>query len=93
MENYGAVAWVQIALDLGAAFCWPILRAESPPAEDRRAAHATLWLAALCPFTAVYATTPLTEAPTLFVLSLALWAAARFQEKPGWAKRCGLRLP
>ena len=32
----------------------------------------------------VYAATPLTETPTLFVLALALWAAARFTEQPGW---------
>ena len=39
----------------------------------------TLWLAALCPFTAIYAANPLTEGPTLFALSLALWAAAPFR--------------
>ena len=85
MENYGAVAWVQIALDLGACLLLAdFARRIAPPTLKTGAAHATLWLAALCPFTAVYATTPLTEAATLFVLSLALWAAVRFQDKPGW---------
>jgi hypothetical protein len=49
------------------------------------AAHGTLWLAALCPFTAIYAAQPLTESLTLFVLALALWSAARFNEQPGWS--------
>jgi len=48
------------------------------------AAQATLWLACLCPFTAVYAAEPLTEAPTLFCIALALWAVARFQDRADW---------
>jgi hypothetical protein len=51
----------------------------------RSAALATLWLAALCPFTACYTAEPLTETPTLFVLALAMWAMARFREEPKWA--------
>jgi hypothetical protein len=50
---------------------------------------ATLWLAALCPFTAFYSVVPLTEAPTLFAIALALWAAARFRARPGWACALG----
>jgi hypothetical protein len=46
---------------------------------------ATLWLAALCPFTASYTAEPLTETLTLFVLALALWAMARFRDEPSWA--------
>ncbi len=85
MDNYGAVAWVQIALEL--AEC--LLLADfahriAPPELKGGAAQATLWLAVLCPFTAVYAATPLTEGPTLFALALALWSAARFQDEPGW---------
>ncbi len=85
MENYVAVAWVQIALELAgclllASFAGRI----APPALRRGAALCTLWLAALCPFTAIYAAQPLTEAPTLFVLALALWSAARFCDRPGW---------
>jgi hypothetical protein len=33
----------------------------------------------------VYAVQPLTESLTLFMLALALWSAARFRERPGWA--------
>ena len=85
MENYAAVAWVQIALELGACLLLAdFARRIAPPALQTGAAHGTLWLAALCPFTAIYAATPLTEAPTLFVLALAMWAVARFQDRPGW---------
>ncbi len=85
MENYGAVAWVQIALELiGCVLLADFARRIAPARYRTAAAQGTLWLAALCPFTAVYAATPLAEGPTLFVLALALWAAARFTEKPGW---------
>src|ERR1019366_320582 len=86
MENYAAAVWVQIALELAgclllADFVWQI----APPALSQRAGHCTLWLAVLCPFTAMYAANPLTEALTLFLIALALWAAARFQRRAGWA--------
>ncbi len=86
MENYFSAVCAQILLEmigcvLIALFAWRI----SPSAYRRRAVHATLWLAALCPFTAIYAAEPLTEAPTVFVIVLALWALARFQDKRDWA--------
>lgn len=87
MENYGAATWLQIVLDLaGCLLLADFVRRIAPYRADaaRPAAHITLWLAALCPFTAVYAGAPLTEAPTLFVLALAMWSTARFAEKPGW---------
>ncbi len=85
MDNYGAVAWVQISLELaGCLLLADFARRIAPPGLKAGAAQATLWLAALCPFTAVYAATPLTEGPTLFALVLSLWAAARFQDEPGW---------
>ena len=85
MENYFAAVCVQIVLELIgcvllAFFAWRV----SPAAFRMRSAHATLWLAALCPFTAIYAAEPLTEAPTLFVIALALWALARFQDRGDW---------
>ena len=83
MENYFAAACVQIALDCWAACCWRILcGALCPGAWASRGAGSTLWLAALCPFTASYAVAPLAETPTLFVLALALWAMARFHDRP-----------
>lgn len=85
MENYGAVAYVQIALDLAACLLVAdFARRVAPPALARRAGLATLWLAALCPFTASYACAGLTETATLFALALAMWAMVRFRERPGW---------
>ncbi len=86
MEQYGAVAKVQIVLDLlGCLLLADVARRVAPLGIAKWAGRLTLWLAALCPFTAVYAAQPLTEAPTLFTIALALWAAARFQMRPGWA--------
>ncbi|MGA3081194.1 MAG: glycosyltransferase family 39 protein [Terracidiphilus sp.] len=85
MENYASAGWAQIALELAGCLLLADFARRIAPAPLRRgAAHCTLWLAALCPFTAVYAAEPLTEAPTLFVLALALWSAARFRDRPGW---------
>ncbi|HUN85284.1 MAG TPA: hypothetical protein VMU48_12950 [Terracidiphilus sp.] len=85
IDNYGAVAWVQLAFALaGCLLLADFARRIAPAGTKMAAAQATLWLSALCPFTAVYDVTPLTEGLTLFVLSLALWAAARFQEETGW---------
>ncbi len=85
MENYASVTWVAIALELvGCLLLADCARRIAPPVLARGAAHATLWLGVLCPFTASYAALPLTETPTLFVLALALWAAARFRNKPEW---------
>jgi Dolichyl-phosphate-mannose-protein mannosyltransferase len=85
IENYDAAAYVQIGLELLgclllAGFVWRIER----PARKAGSAMATLWLAALCPFTASYAAAPLAETPTLFVIALALWAMAGFVRRPGW---------
>ncbi|HVC46150.1 MAG TPA: glycosyltransferase family 39 protein [Terracidiphilus sp.] len=83
--NYIAVAWVQIALDLAACLLLAdCARRIAPEGAKEAAWQAALWLAALCPFTAIYAGTPLTEGPTVFLLALALWAAAVFVERPGW---------
>ncbi|MDE3186292.1 MAG: hypothetical protein KGM96_02060 [Acidobacteriota bacterium] len=85
MENYAAAAWLQIPLELaGCLLLASFVRRIAPPSFKAAAAYGALWLAALCPFTAVYAAMPLTEAPTLFVLAVALWAVARFQDEPGW---------
>jgi hypothetical protein len=85
MENYASAAWVQIALELaGCLLLADFARRVAPARFSRGAAHCTLWLAALCPFTAVYAANPLTEGPTLFMIALAMWCAVRFDERPGW---------
>ena len=85
MENYASVVWLQIPLELaGCVLLADFARRIAPAGLKRGAEHATLWLAALCPFTAIYAASPLAEGPTLFALALALWSAARFRERPGW---------
>jgi len=81
VENYGAIGWLQILLDLaGCLLLYDFVRRVA----SQRAAQCTLWLAALCPFTAVYAGASLTETPTLFVIALALWSVERFRAKPAW---------
>ena len=82
IDNYGVVGWLQICLDLGGCL---LLCDFVRGIANERAAQCTLWLSALCPFTAVYAGAALTEAPTLFVIALALWSLARFRSKPAWA--------
>jgi hypothetical protein len=85
MENYASAAWVQIVLELaGCLLLADFARRIVPARMSGRAAHLTLWLAALCPFTAVYAASPMTEGPTGFVITLAMWCAAVFEERPGW---------
>jgi hypothetical protein len=85
-ENYYSAALLQIALELlGCLLLADFAGRIAPGGLATRARLATLWLAALCPFTASYAAAPLAETPTLFALALALWAAARFHDRPGWA--------
>jgi len=85
MENYVSAAWVQIGLELaGCLLLADFARRIAPSALSRRAGQCTLWLAALCPFTAMYAVQPLTEALTLFAIALALWSMACFRTRPGW---------
>jgi hypothetical protein len=81
MENYDSAAWVQIALELAGCL---LLAGFVRRIAGTGAAFCTLWLAALCPFTASYAAAPLTETPTLFAIALALWAMGRFDARPGW---------
>jgi hypothetical protein len=85
LENYASAAWVQIALELaGCLLLADFARRISPPEYQRKAAMVTLWLTALCPFTAIYAAQPLTEALTVFSITLALWSTARFSRHPSW---------
>jgi hypothetical protein len=90
MENYFSASCVQIALAL--LSCWLLflfVYRLTPEKHRMSAAQATLWLAALCPFTAIYDAEPLTESLSLFCLSLALWSLARFcdrfqRDHPDW---------
>ena len=86
MENYYAAAEVQIGFDLvGCLLLAGVARRIAPAAMSRRAGLATLWLAALCPFTASYTAEPMTESLTLFALALAMWAMVRCRDAPNWA--------
>jgi len=85
MENYFAPACLQVVAELAGCVLLGLLVWRTAPIRYRMAAaQATLWLACLCPFTAVYAAEPLTETLTLFCISLALWAVARFQDNADW---------
>ncbi len=84
--NYLAVQWLQIGMDLfGALMLADFARRWSG---SRLAGVFTLVIAALCPFTAIYSTAPLAEAPTLFLVAVALWSLQRFSGKAeggaGW---------
>ncbi len=84
MENYAPACWVQIALELaGCLLLADFVRRIAPARLSRGAAHCTLWLAALCPFTAIYTAEPMTESLTLFAIALALWSVARFTRAAG----------
>ncbi len=89
MENYFAVACVQIALDLLGCLLVAAFVRRIVPVHGRSAALAALWLAVLCPFTASFTPFVLAETPTLCTLALAMWAMARANEDlrrddPSW---------
>lgn len=79
VDNYTAVVFVQIAIDLCGCL---LLAAFAARAWSRAAGWWTLWLACLCPFTANYAAVPLTETLELFCITASLYAAARFLQNP-----------
>ena len=85
VDKYGSACWIQIALELaGCLLLADVARRIAPQGLGRAAARSTLWLAVLCPFTAIYAATPLAEALTLAAIAAALWSVVRFQAQPGW---------
>lgn len=69
LQNVRAVLLVQVAVDL--CTC-ALLAATARRLWSRRAGMATLWLAALCPFTATYSAALLTETLELFTIAAAL---------------------
>jgi multisubunit Na+/H+ antiporter MnhB subunit len=89
--NYNAVILVQIAMELaGCLLLAGFAQQIAGECLGRAAAQATLWLSALCPFTASYSVAPLTETATLFAIALALWSMSRFDveirfhARPSW---------
>ncbi len=84
--NYLAVLWVQIAVDL---LTCALLGVLAERLMGRRAGLATVWLAALCPFTANYAVAALTETLSLFCVALAFFALERWSAAWGEGRRGG----
>jgi hypothetical protein len=81
VQNYTAVGYLQIFLELAACLLLAdfVCRIRSP-----RAGLNTLWIAAMCPFIAVYASAPMTESLTFDMICLALWSLERIlrSQKP-----------
>ncbi len=78
VEHYYPILYLQALIDLAGCVLLSRLAARLAPFRyRRRAAGWTLWLAALCPFTACYTAAPLTETLELFSISAALYCFAR----------------
>jgi 4-amino-4-deoxy-L-arabinose transferase-like glycosyltransferase len=84
MEHYHAVMNVQAGIDL--LTCWLVFALARRLFGDR-AGLAVLWLAALCPFTANYVASPLTESLVLATIALAFYGFARWQDAGHGANR------
>jgi hypothetical protein len=74
MDNYDPTRPIQLVIDLiSCLLIFGFVRDHA----SRRAAHWALWLAALCPFTANYVATPMTETISIFCVALGLFAGGR----------------
>jgi hypothetical protein len=73
--NYHAVAYLQMAMELASCL---LLADFVRRISSKRAGLNTLWLAAMCPFNAVYSSAPLTESLTFDAICLALWSLHRY---------------
>jgi hypothetical protein len=89
MEHYGAVQYVQVVLDL--VTCW-LAAAVSKRVFGVRAGLATLWLATLCPFTANYASAPLTETLVLLTIAAAFYGFVRWRDAGAGVNRWALAI-
>ncbi|MGH9615106.1 MAG: ArnT family glycosyltransferase [Acidobacteriaceae bacterium] len=81
VDHYTAVLVVQAVMDLATCL---LIAGFAVRVISRRAGIVALYLAALCPFTANFVASPLTETPTLFCIALGLYALARYVERPGF---------
>jgi 4-amino-4-deoxy-L-arabinose transferase-like glycosyltransferase len=77
LEHYNAVLYTQAAVDL-VTCC--LASALAGRLFGDRAALAVLWLSALCPFTASYVGTALSETLVLATIALAFYSFARWQD-------------
>jgi len=89
--NYIAVLWVQVFLDLATCILLAVLAVRL---FNRSVGLSVLWLGALCPFTANYAATPLTETLSLLCVALAFFAFERCHQtrRVRWTVTLGLAL-
>ncbi|SNS45645.1 Dolichyl-phosphate-mannose-protein mannosyltransferase [Granulicella rosea] len=76
IDRYVAVMLVQVFIDLGTCL---IVAALARRLFGERAGLAALWLACICPFTAVYVAVPLTETLSLACIAAAFYALERWQ--------------
>ena len=81
LEHYHAVMYAQTAIDLATCL---LAAAVASRIWNRTAGWWALWLGCLCPFTANYAATPLTETLELFTIALAIYSLLRFLDAPQW---------
>lgn len=81
VEHYTAVMYVQTVLDLITCLLASLLAYRL---SGRRGAMVTLWLAAICPFTASYVSAPLTETLSLLCIALTFYGLERW-----WAAGVG----
>jgi 4-amino-4-deoxy-L-arabinose transferase-like glycosyltransferase len=79
VANYRAVLYLQAIIDLGTCLLVAGLAAKIC---GPRAGRVALVLAALCPFTAYYAASPLTETLSIFCVALGFRALAEVLEHP-----------
>jgi hypothetical protein len=82
VQNYTAVGYLQIFFELVAClFLADFVRR----IWNSRAGLNTLWIAAMCPFIAVYASAPMTESLTFDMICLALWSLERHVRSNRWS--------
>jgi hypothetical protein len=81
IEHYHAVMYALTAIDLATCL---VVAATAGHLWNEKAGWWALWLGVVCPFTANYAATPLTETLELFTIALALYGLVRFLEAPQW---------
>jgi 4-amino-4-deoxy-L-arabinose transferase-like glycosyltransferase len=81
VDHYGKILLLQAVMDLISCM---LVAGFAARMISRRTGIATLYLAALCPFTANYVASPLTETPSIFCIALGLYALAQYVERPSW---------
>lgn len=82
VDHYGAVLYLQVVIDLVSAL---IVAWTTRAIAGGRAGMWALSLAALCPFTANYVATPLSETLSIFCIAVGCAALVWLQMRPGWA--------